>query len=193
MVGYKAEREAYMKTFVGMLISFSLLITSGCGFGISTRTDIIPVYTPNQQARLVSFYGGEPPGFNGINWGAELSSVEGMIPYGKRSDRGKIDFYLREGDVFIIGNGKREPLQYGFWNGKFYIGMVTTQGVSDWNALKEAVFNKLGEGAKPFSNREDYLWVGKNATAALRFDQFSGEGTFYIRSDSLAKQMESSS
>ena len=180
-----------MKKLIGMLISFSLLIAAGCGFGISTRTDIIPVYTPNEQAKLVSFYGGEPQEFNGIKWGTEFASLEGMKPYGKRSERGKVDLYAKEGDVLKMANGKLGTPHYGFWKGKFFIGLVTTQGLSDWNALKGVVFNKYGVGAKPFSNREDYLWAGKTATGALRLDEFTNEGTFYIRYEPIAKQMES--
>ncbi len=180
-----------MKKLIGMLISFSFLFAAGCGMGISTRTDIIPVYTPNEQARMVSFLGGDPEGFNGIKWGTELSSLEGMKPYGKRRERGMVRIYAKEGDVLKIANGKLGTPHYGFLNGKFFIGMVTTKGLSDWNALKQAVFNKYGVGAKPFSNREDYLWVGKDATGALRLDQFTEEGDFYVRYEPIAKQMES--
>ena len=56
--------------------------------------------------------------------------------------------------------------------------MVMTKGVSDWNALKEAVFREFGEGAKSWSNREEYLWLGDNSVMALRYSEFSKVGLF---------------
>jgi hypothetical protein len=114
----------------------------------------------------------------------------GLKHYRTDPSHGAIKFYLKEGDVFKLGNGKALPVQYGFWKGRFYVGMVTTESLPDWNALKETIFNKFGEGAKPFKNKEEYLWVGKNAVMALRYDESSKEGLFYIRSEAMAKQME---
>jgi hypothetical protein len=95
--------------------------------------------------------------------------------------------------VFKLANGQLEIVQYGFWKGTFYVGEINTQGLSNWNALKEVVFARFGVGAKPFKNKEEYLWVGKDATMALRYDEISEMGTYYIRSDSVAKKMESHS
>ena len=67
--------------------------------------------------------------------------------------------------------------------------MVVTEQASDWDALKEFVFEKFGVGAKPFSNKEEYLWIGKNATMALRYDEHLGRGVYYIRSHTMGKQM----
>ncbi len=77
-----------------------------------------------------------------------------------------------------------------FGGGKFYIGVVMTEQVSDWEALKESVFEKFGVGAKPFINKEEYLWIGKDVTMALRYDENLRKGTYYIRSHSMEKQMQ---
>lgn len=177
-----------MKRLIGIVISFSLVMVIGC----ATLKEVNPpVYLPNENCKLVSFKPGlEPEGFNGIKWETKLLTLEGMKLYRKDPSHGGIEFYLKEGDAFKLGNGKLIPIQYGFWRGKFYVGMVTTQDPFDWNALKETVFDKFGEGAKPFSNKEEYLWVGKNAVMALRYNEISKVGIFYIRSDSMAKQIE---
>jgi hypothetical protein len=65
---------------------------------------------------------------------------------------------------------------------------MTEQG-SDWEALKESVFEKYGVGAKPFTNKEEYLWIGRDATMALRYDEILKKGTYYVRSHSMEKQM----
>ena len=177
-----------MKKLIGILICFCLLITIGCG---ALRKTDVPAYVPNENSKLVYFKPGlEPEGFNGIKWETKLSTLDRMNHYRTDPSSGGIEFYLKEGDAFKLGNGKLIPIQYGFWREKFYVGMVSTRSLPDWNALKEAVFNKFGEGAKTFSNREEYLWVGGNAIMALRYDEILKTGIFYIRSDSMAKQLE---
>jgi hypothetical protein len=173
-----------MKTFIRILLFSSLVIAMGCS------THHIPVYTSNENCKLVGFRPGlEPQGFNGIKWETELSTLDQMKPYRKDSSHGGIDFYLRAGDGYKLKNGKLLPIQYGFWRGKFYVGLVMTEQDSDWGALKESVFEKFGGGAKPFTNQEEYLWIGKDATMALRFDGLLKMGTYYIRSHSMEKRM----
>jgi hypothetical protein len=183
-----------MKTLIGILVSFSLVMVVGCSesrYYLSSDTSYIPTYLPNENCKLVSFKpGSEPAGFNGIKWATELSALEGMKPYRRDSSHGGIDFYLRAGDGYKLRNGKPIPIQYGFWRGKFYVGMVMTEQTSDWDPLKESVFEKFGVGAKPFSNQEEYLWIGKDATMGLRYDRYSRTGTYYIRSHSMEKQMD---
>ena len=163
-----------MKTLIGILLSFSLVMAVGC-------THHIPVYSSNENCKLVSFKPGlEPQGFNGIKWETELLTLDRMKPYRKELSHGGIDFYLRAGDGYKLKDGKLLPIQYGFWKGKFYVGLVMTEQASDWDALKESVFEKFGAGAKPFTNQEEYLWIGKNATMALRFDELLRMGTYYI-------------
>jgi hypothetical protein len=184
-----------MKKFIGVLILGCLLITLGCGGevlnNLSLRKVDVPVYLPNENSKPVRFYpASEPRGFNGIRWETTLSTLGGMRHYRTDPSYGGIDFYLKEGDAFKLGNGKALPIEYGFWKGKFYVGMVMTKGVNDWTALKEAVFREFGEGSKSWSNREEYLWLGENSVMALRYSEFSKMGIFYIRSDSMSKQME---
>ncbi len=183
-----------MKKLIGILIFFCLVMTIGCGEvfkNFSLRENGVSAYLPNENSKPIHFKpGSEPEGFNGIKWETRLSTLEGMKDYRTDSSYGGIEFYLKEGDALKLGNGKLMPIQYGFWRGRFYVGMVTTIGLPDWEALKEAVFNKFGEGAKSFSNREEYLWFGENAVMALRYSETSRMGIFYIRSGSVAKQME---
>jgi hypothetical protein len=174
-----------MKRLIAGLVFFSLVTIMGC----ASYTPC-PVYTPNENCRLVTFKPGfEPKGFNGINWEAELSTVGAMKSYRKDPSHGGIYFYLRPGDGYRLKSGKVIPIQYGFWQEKFYIGVVMTEQVSDFEALKESVFEKFGVGARPFINKEEYLWVGRDVTMALRYDEVSKKGTYYLRSHTMEKQM----
>ena len=173
-----------MKRLIIIWIFFSVFMAMGCAH----QTPV--AYSPNKNCKLVSFKPGlEPEGFNGIKWETKLSALEGMKLHRKDASYGGVEFYLREGDTFKLGNGKLTPIQYGFWREKFYIGIVTTHSLADWNALKEIIFNKYGEGAKPFTNKEEYLWFGKKAVMVLRYTDFLKEGIFYIKSDSMEKQI----
>lgn len=174
-----------MKSLVGIFISFSLVTVMGCAGYAPTQ-----VYTPNENCKLVTFKSNsEPREFNGIKWETELLTLKEMKSYRKDPSHGGIHFYLKAGDGYKLKSGKLIPIQYGFWQGKFYIGMVMTDQVSDFEALKESVFEKFGVGAKPFINKEEYLWIGKDATMALRYDENLRKGTYYIRSHSMEKQM----
>ena len=174
-----------MKTLIGIFLLFSLVIVLGC-------THERPVvYIPNQNCKPVGFKPGlEPQGFNGIKWETQLSALDKMKFYRKESAHGGIDFYLRAGDGYKLKDGKVLPIQYGFWREKFYVAVVMTEKASDWDALKESVFEKYGAGAKPFTNQEQYLWTGKNTTMALRFDTLIKMGTYYVRNHSMEKQMD---
>ena len=182
-----------MKRLVSILISFSLVAAMGCAesrYFLSSDTGYIPTYSPNENCKLVSFKAGlEPAGFNGVKWETELASLKEMKLSKKESSNGGVSFYLRAGDGYKLRSGKVIPIQYGFWRDKFYVGVVKTEQISDWEALKESVFEKYGAGAKPFSNQEEYLWIGKDATMALRYDRYSKTGTYYIRSHTMEKQM----
>jgi hypothetical protein len=172
-----------MKRLIAILIPVCLIMAQGCAHYNSA-------YSPDENCRLVGFKPGiEPGGFNGIKWETELSTLDKMEPYTKDPSHGGIHFYLKEGDGYKLKSGKVIPVQYGFWREKFYVGVVRTGQVSDFEALKESVFEKFGAGAKPFKNREEYLWIGKNATMALRYDENLRSGIYYIRSHSMEKKM----
>src|SRR4030043_326015 len=133
-----------MRRLTGILIFFCLVMTIGCGGVLNnspTQESVVPVYLANENCKLVSFKPGlEPQGFNGIKWETELSNLDQMKLYRKELSHGGIDFYLRTGDGYKLKNGKLLPIQYGFWRGKFYVGLVMTEQASDWDALKESVF-----------------------------------------------------
>jgi hypothetical protein len=147
---------------------------------------------PDENAQIVTFPPErEPDGFAGMKWGTEISALNGMLHYRFDQSHGGIEFYIRQSEPFTLGKARLDTVQYGFWSGKFYVGMVTTNGLSNWDAIKRAVFEKYGPGAKPFINKEDYVWFGDDAIMALRYDEESKSGVFYIRSDALKRQMES--
>ncbi len=174
-----------MKKLMIILCAFSLATVLGC----ATSQDC-PTYVANPNCKLVSFQpGSEPDGWNGIKWETQLSTLSGMKHSRTDPTHGGVAFYVREGDTFKLENGKHKPVQYGFWREKFYVAVVTTQGPEEFNALKDAVFKKFGGGAKPFINREEYLWEGKSVIMGLNYDNNAKFGLYYVRSKALATKM----
>ncbi len=169
-----------------ILIAPVLFVLVGC----ATERKPYEIPYPNEKAELVSFQpGSEPYGLGGIAWGTDLSILQGMEHYRSDKSHGGIDFYIRKGEALRIGGETFERVQYGFWKGKFYVGMIRVDGQARWNTLKKAIFTHYGEGAKPFRNREEYLWTGEDVTMALRWNPDTETGRFYIRSESLRHQM----
>jgi hypothetical protein len=162
-----------------------VFISAGC---VTSKKDYQLPY-PDENAERVSFQpGSEPYGLGGIPWGTDISTLQGMEHYRTDKSYGGIEFYLRKGEALRISGETFQKVQYGFWGGKFYVGMIKTDGVADWNALKKAILKHYGEGAKVFKNREEYLWTGEDVTIALRYDEDAKMGLFYIRSESVRSQ-----
>lgn len=175
-----------MKKLMVILCAFALAAVFGC----ATSKNECPTYVRNPNCKLVSFMvGSEPEDYNGIKWEAELSTLEGMKHTRTDPHRGGIEFYVREGDTFTLENGKQKLVQYGFWKDKFYVAVVNTKGPEEFSALRDAVFKRFGVGAKPFTNREEYLWEGKNLVMSLNYDENSKFGELTIRSESMSKKM----
>lgn len=161
-----------------------------CLIGCATDGDEFKFTYPNEEARLVGFESGSDPyGFGGILWEADLSTLKGLEPYRTEKSHGGIDFYVRKGEALRIGEESFDNAQYGFWDGKFYVGMIKTDGLARWNTLKKAIFKHYGEGAKVFKNSEEYLWNGENVIMALRYSEYLKRGIFYIRYEPLRKKM----
>ena len=174
-----------MKKLMIILCAFSLAVVLGCA-----TTNDCPTYVANPNCKLVSFKAGtEPEGYNGIKWEAPLSTLSGAKHSRTDPTHGGVEFYVREGDTFKLENGKHKPVQYGFWKDKFYVALVSANGLEEFNALKDTVFKKFGGGAKPFLNREEYLWEGKDVIMGLNYNENAKFGIYYIRSKSLATKM----
>ncbi len=177
-----------MNRFMAQLVLITLVTFILAGCASEKKPYQIPYL--NEKAEMVSFpSGSEPYGLGGISWGTDLSILQGMEHYRTDKSHGGIEFYIRKGEALRIGGETFEKVQYGFWKGKFYVGMVRVNGQARWSSLKKAIFTHYGEGAKPFKNREEYLWTGEDVTMALRWDENAGTGLFYVRSESVRHQM----
>ena len=92
--------------------------------------------------------GTEPDGFRGIQWGTDVSDLSGIHHCRTDSDSeySNIEIYEKQNDEMRIGGAVLERIEYCFWQGKFYSIQVYAQGKQDIEYLKEAVFEKFGDG-----------------------------------------------
>jgi hypothetical protein len=114
--------------------------------------------------------------FRGIKWGANVTSISGLVPVQISplsgvslemdwvGDVDSMRFYRREGEQLTIGMARLEQIIYGFYEGQFCYLRIETNGFSDY--LREAIFAKYGKGllAGPEVGWIWYLDGGLNVT-----------------------------
>ncbi len=62
---------------------------------------------------------------------------------------------------------------YKFWRGKFYYAGTASKGYTNCHNLKDAVFEKFGEGHKPNQYLEEYHWYGNKTGIRLEYSEIS--------------------
>lgn len=103
--------------------------------------------------------------------------------------------YNRSEDEQKIG-GAEVVIAYYFWKGRFYLAAVYACDINDgtedddknWNALKDAVFEKFGEG---YSEKEDeYYWLDDISVMSLRkYDKGAGLSKLVIASKKMLEEI----
>ncbi len=91
------------------------------GHGLCHNT-ACPVYTPNENCRLVSFKPGlEPRGFNGIKWETELSTLTGDEILQKRPEPWRHPFLFKSGRWVQIKKWEADTHSIWFLEGESFI------------------------------------------------------------------------
>jgi len=122
--------------------------------------------------------GMDPDGFGGIQWETELSTLTDMKLSRVDPSYGGIDIYLRGGNAGRIGKVEPKNVEYLFWKGKFTGVSIIAEGGSDCESLREAVFEVLGKGNKPYAEQDYFVWDGKTILMSLEFFQ-DGKGALF--------------
>ncbi|MBM4307153.1 MAG: hypothetical protein FJ123_10490 [Deltaproteobacteria bacterium] len=122
--------------------------------------------------------GMDPDGFGGIQWEAELSTLQDMKLARVDPSYGGIGIYLRVGNVGRIGKVEPRNVEYLFWKGKFTGISIIAEGAPDCESLREAVFDAFGKGKKPYPEQDYFVWDGKIILMSLEFFQ-DGKGALF--------------
>lgn len=134
--------------------------------------------------------GSEPDGFRGIKWGTDISTLTNMDLFKTDPDDVNLKIYKRKGDSFEIGAAKVKSISYGFWNGKLSTVNILVDGEMDFNHLKNACFEKFGDGHKANQFMENYIWAGNKTRMGLKYETVARKGSLFICSTDMVKKMQ---
>jgi len=168
--------------FTAALILISNLILAGCSSG---KEEV----SKNKSSGNFKA-GSEPVGFRDIRWGTDVSELSGMEYLETDSNYiGGLQVYTKKGDDLRIGEAELTKIKYGFWKGKFYGVTIYTKGYGNWFGLKNAVFEKFGEGEYQIDKIEEiYSWIGDMTGMVMGYDEIAKEGRLGIFSLEMDKQ-----
>jgi hypothetical protein len=143
---------------------------------VATTPPVVDPTTPESTTRPQVKQGADLDkwaGFRGLKWGTDIANALGMVLV---EDHPDTKYYQREDDKLVIGGAKLEEITYGFYKGRFYRVMTKTDGISNWIALKAAVFAMYGEGNKTNQFIDRWYWgVPFTAVKDVRMTlQYSG-------------------
>ena len=148
-------------------------------------------HTPRSLPSLRTYMGNlEPEGFGYIKWRTELPSLKTLEYIGEDPSYVGIGIYIKVGDDLTIGGATLRRVEYRFWRSKFCSAYAVTEGYSDFAVLKEAVFERFGEGYKPNPSIERYFWIGNRTNITLDYDEMTGVSGLLMRSVLMTCEME---
>jgi len=134
--------------------------------------------------------GSEPDGFRGIRWEQDISTVEGLVYVNTDPSYGGVELYRRKGDELRIGAAKLEDILYGFWQNKFCVVKILVKGSVNWAGLKQAAFEKFGEGFQSNKYIEKYVWLGENTLMLLKYNEILEKGDLLMASKKITEQQK---
>jgi len=131
-------------------------------------------------------------GFCDLQWGREVSSVDGLKKKQTISDLDDITEYVRPKDLLKIGEAPLKSIIYAFWRDQLYTVTIWTKGYSNYQALRDAVFKAFGPGHRNDSACERYLWSDMLSDIMLEYIQDGRYGMLWLRSKEMDRQCRSS-
>jgi hypothetical protein len=138
----------------------------------------------------------EPDGFGGIKWGTDITELKGMKYLYTDPHYGGIQIYKSKRNFLETLKGHRvwslkvKSIEYGFWRGKFSNVIINTKGKASFVELKDACFEKFGQGLQQGQNKERYTWSGKITLIGLEYLEFSEEGILWMASTKIRRQQD---
>ena len=132
----------------------------------------------------------EPDGFRGIKWGAALKDLKDMVPAPADPAMKNVERYTRKADRMKMGEATILSVHYLFWRGRFMGAVVTATGNRNWLGLREAVFDRFGEGDQPNPYKEYYTWEGYRSSMVLQYNRVTDTCELWLSSIEIAAEAE---
>jgi len=134
--------------------------------------------------------GSEPHGFGKIYWGVDVITLKNIEFSRKDPSYGGIDIYRKTGDDSCICGVITKNIEYLFWKGRFCGIIFFEEGFSGYEQFRGSVWKEFGEGEKPFSDQEYYVWEGKKTLMTLEYNPVGKRILFWMLGVPLLRQME---
>jgi len=135
-----------------------------------TRHSIFLIFLLTLFASLpvgLSAYINEPDGYNNINWGTDIAELKHMKYIKTDPDNRAIVYYAQPEDTLVFGNAILKGIEYGFVDGKFFRVVLKVSDILNYVAMKNAAFERFGEGNAYDHFSERYFWEGKKTSIKL--------------------------
>lgn len=129
-------------------------------------------------------YQNEPDGFRGIEWGAAVEKIDGMV---RETDLKGMRLYKREGEKMKLDGIPVDRIQYIFnREGRFFIIGIDFSP-EHFDAIKKRAFDRHGKAAP--DEKGKYVWDGKTTWMRLWLDRQKGVGSLGYGYKPLMKTM----
>ncbi len=129
---------------------------------------------------------GEPDGFGGIKWGAEMKPPLDLSPLPGAKDGES--FYEKKGEPLNMGKAGIESIKYGFYKNKFFEVIIQYKSASNFKKLKEMLEEEFGSGKRPNILFEQYFWDWPNVNVDLYYNPNRDEGRIIYYYKPIEKQ-----
>lgn len=127
-------------------------------------------------------------GFRDLQWGVNVSSVDGLEQLEADMDLENVIEYVRPKEILYIGNIALTSIIYAFWRDQLYMVTIWTQDYSNFSALREMVFKQFGKGRRSDQSHERYLWAETPTDMMLEYIKDSRKGFLWMRSHELDRK-----
>lgn len=116
----------------------------------------------------------EPDSFRGMKWGTSLKDLTDMsVATGQKEDH----LYVKKNDKLQIGDADLTGIRYGFYKDQFYSVWIRFDSFSNFQKLKETLFQQYGTGEKTNPFMDNYYWFGANVLIYLDYNSIAKRGS----------------
>jgi len=105
--------------------------------------------------------------FRGMNFGADLSEIQHMVP---EDSRGAIRFFKKYADDKTFQGIALKELHYGFVENKFALVLFNAQGPSAFNTLKAYFDTTYGQPHQPSKGVKQYTYGAGDVSIEMGYD-----------------------
>lgn len=108
---------------------------------------------------------GEPPGFDGYNWGTPREKF-GAMRYVGTDETGNA-LYERPGSATYYGRALITAVELGFKDGRLAAVTLRVNSLLQYLLMKEEALRRYGKGEEIAGQKDSYVWSGEKSVITL--------------------------